>query len=154
MKRLAFLMALCIMGLATFAQDIQELQALAQQGDAAAQCQLYCCYIKESRNIDEAVQYLLLSAENDYPEALYRVGCLYINGKYGFPLWEEKAKEYLFRAYELGYKDAKYKLEELTEEYEKEAKKVRRAVYRQVISVAPREYYFKYSENKRELIRQ
>lgn len=154
MKRFAFLITFCIMVMATFAQDVQELQVLAEQGDAAAQCQLYCCYVKDSCNIDEAVAYLLLSAENDYPAALYWVGCLYIDGKYGFPIWEEKAKEYLFRAYELGYEDAKDKLEELTEEYEKEAKKVRRAVYRQTISVAPREYYFKYSENKRELIRQ
>ena len=157
MKRLALLLVLCIMDMATFAQNFQELQTRAEQGDAAAQFELCRCYTigngVESNN-SIAVGYLLQAAENDYPEALYELGCCYKDGALGLPVWDEKAKEYLFRAFELGYKDAKNKLEELTEEYEKETKKVRRSVYKQTLLVAPREKHFRYSENKTQLIRQ
>ena len=157
MKRLTFLIALCIMVMATFAQDIQELQALAEQGDASAQFALCGCYIT-GRGVEAdnaiALSYLLQAAENDYPEALFELGCCYKDGALGLPIWEEKAKQYIFRAHELGFGGAKEKLEEMTEEYEKHAKGVRRAVYNQTISVAPRENYFKYSENKKRLIRQ
>ena len=157
MKRLTFLIALCVMVMATFAQDIQELQALAEKGDASAQFALCGCYITgHGVEADNAIalSYLIQAAENDYPEALYELGCCYKDGTLGLPVWEEKAKEYLFRAFELGYSNAEDILDDLTDNYEKQAKRVRRAVYKQIISVAPNSQYFKYSEKKRRFIRQ
>ena len=157
MKSLVVLIILCFLSVVSYAQDISSLQLRAEQGDASAQFAL-CRYYVIGQGVEAddamALGYLMQAAENDYPEALYELGCCYKDGALGLPVWEEKAKQYIFRAHELGYDGVKEKLEEMTEEYEKQAKGVRRAVYNQTILVAPREQYFKYSENKKRLIRQ
>lgn len=157
MKKITLSIAFCLAGMMSFAQDISLLKLRAEQGDASAQFALCGCYITghgvEADNTI-ALSYLIQAAENDHPEALYELGCCYKDGALGLPVWEEKAKKYLFRAFELGVNDAGDKLEDLTEDYENQAKRVRRAVYNQTILVAPREQYFKFSENKKRLIRQ
>ena len=155
MKRLALLIVLCIMGMVSFAQDIQELQARAEQGDAEAQFELFRRYANGNGvDVDNtiAVGYLVQAAENDHPEALYELGCCYMDGTMGLPVWKEKAKGYLFRAMELGVGDVN-RLFDLSEGYDWQAKSVRKAVYKQTLLVAPQEKHYKYTENKRDLIR-
>lgn len=158
MKRFVILFVLCIVGMISFAQNYSDiLKSKEKQGDAKEQYNLYYYYANrnfEESDIGMAVSYLLQAAENEYPEAMYELGCCYKDGALGFPVWPEKAKEYLFRASELGYSAAKEKLDDLTKEYEKDRKRIRRAVCDQIISVAPRFQQDKYSENKKHFLKQ
>lgn len=145
------------MGMTSFAQYIQSLKSRAEQGDAEAQFALCRCYvIGQGVDCDNnmALNYLLLAAENEYPEALYELGCCYKDGALGLPVWEEKAKEYLFRASELGYTKAKEGLWKLTKEYKPFRKGMRRSVYKQIISVAPQSQTTSYKSNRSKFIGQ
>lgn len=154
MKKLTLSVVLSIVGMISFAQDIQSLESRAELGDAEAQFRLCRYYVSMDDNTT-AFSYLLQAAENEYPEALYELGCCYKDGALGLPVWNEKAKEYLFRANELGCDKAKAKLDQLTEEYNKPSRKViRRRVYKQIISVAPQSQQSKFSDKMREFIRQ
>lgn len=157
MKRFVILITFCLVGIFSLAQDISLLQLRAEQGDASAQFALCGCYITghgvEADN-SMALGYLIQAAENDYPEALYELGCCYKDGALGLPVWEEKAKEYLFRALELGYSNAEDILDDMTDDYEKQAKRIRRAVYKHIMLVAPQSQQSKYRDNRRRFIRQ
>lgn len=158
MKKFVALFVLCIVGKISFAQSYSDiLKSKAELEDAKKQYSLYYYYANrnfEESDIGMAVSYLLQAAENEYPEAMYELGCCYKDGALGLPVWPEKAKEYLFRASELGYSAAKEKLDDLTKEYEKDRKRIRRAVCDQIISVAPQSHQSKYKDNKSRFIRQ
>ncbi len=153
MKKLTLSVVLSIVGMISFAQDIHSLESRAEQGDAEAQFGLCRYYVSMDDNTT-AFSYLLQAAENEYPEALYELGCCYKDGALGLPVWNEKAKEYLFRANELGCDKAKVELDKLTEEYNKPSRRVIRSrVYKQIISVAPQSQTIDYKNKKSKLIR-
>jgi len=179
MKKFTLLLVLCMLGIMSFAQgyntqnlhnrprpntnqgsfvqDIQSLKSSAEQGDAEAQYTLSYYYthgVQVKKDTDMAINYLLLAAENEHPKALYMLGCYYHYGSLGLPMWEDKAKECLFRASELGYSDAEKELENLTRDYKPFRKRIRRSVYKQTILVAPQSRQSKYSDKKRDFIRQ
>ena len=153
MNKTTILSVLLIISAMSFAQNndyVSSLKAKAEQGDAEAQFELCNYYAKrniDASDIDNAVDYLLQAAENDYPEALYELGCCYKDGALGLPVWPEKAKLYLFRASELGYGHAKAALEVMTNDYKIFRRGIRKSVFNQIISVAPQsksEYYNNY----------
>lgn len=153
MKKLTILLVFGMVGVMSYAQNIQLLKSRAEQGDAEAQFRLCCYYVSMDDNTT-ALSYLLQAAENEYPEALYELGCCYKEGALGLPVWIEKAKEYLFRANEFGCGKAKVELDKLTKEYNKPSRRViRRRVYKQIISVAPQSKTNDYKNKKSKLIR-
>lgn len=158
MKKFVVLFVLCIVGKISFAQSYSDiLKSKAELEDAKKQYSLYYYYANrnfEESDIGVAVSHLLQAAENEYPEALYELGCCYKDGLLGLPVWPEKAKEYLFRASEMGYSAAKEKLYDLTKDYEKDRKRIRRAVCNQIISVAPKSRQGIFDDNKRQFVRQ
>ena len=153
MKRFAILLVFCIVGIMSFAQryDITSLKSKAEQGDAEAQftlCHYYAKGIGVNRDNTMALNYLLLAAENNYPEALYELGCCYKDGALGLPVWKEKAKDYLSRACELGYSKATESLGELTKDYKPFRRGIRRSVYKQTISIAPQSQVTSFKSNR------
>ena len=148
-------MLFCFVGLMSFAQsdDLQMQKAKAEQGDAEAQFRLCRYHVSMDDNVT-ALSYLFQAADNEYPEALYELGCCYKEGALGLPIWNEKAKEYLFRANELGYGKAKVELDKLTKEYNKPSRRViRRRVYKQVISIAPQSQTMDYQNKRSKFVR-
>lgn len=136
MKRLIILAIVIIAGITCYAQkyDITTLKEKAEQGDAKAQYDLYDRYISGitvKKDNDMALYYLCQSADNDYPEALYKLGFYYKIGELGLPVWKEKAYDYLFRAYELGNKSAKSALNDKELNYAVNVREIRKAIKKQ-----------------------
>lgn len=157
MKNYIILLAIFFTGMAAIAQeyDITALKSKAEQGDASAQYALCLRYLNGQgveANDEIALSYLLQAAENDYPEAVYELGCCYNKGALGLPVWKEKAKDFLFHASELGYEIAKTELQELTKDYKLPRKGIRKAVYKQTISVAPKSLSNDFSNYKTKLL--
>lgn len=152
MKKISIIVFLFCVTMMSFAQDIQLLKSRAEQGDAEAQFRLCRYYVSMDDDV-MALNYLLQAAENEYPEALYELGCCYKDGALGLPVWHEKAKEYLFRANELGYDKAKVELNILTKEYNKPSRRViRRRVIKQTMAVAPQSKAPNYQSKKSSFI--
>ena len=64
-------------------EDIQQLKALADTGDAEAQYQigtLFCADSGYPKNAKLALKYLQAAVAQDHPDALFILGCLYMTG--------------------------------------------------------------------------
>ncbi|MDE7439471.1 MAG: sel1 repeat family protein [Clostridia bacterium] len=88
--------------------DIEELVALAEQGDAVAQFKLGVCYDKGQgvvQSYKKAVYWYTKSAEQGNANAQNNLGICYINGD-GVTESESKAKELWFKAKAQGNQSA------------------------------------------------
>jgi len=82
----------------------------AQNGDAAAQTllgELFSEGIGVGRNMDDAIFWYELGAENDDPSALYKMALLLTDGRY-IEKDEARAREYMRRSAELGNPKAQF----------------------------------------------
>lgn len=154
MNKVILFIFFCVISTTTIAQA-DALKLKADQGDVDAQYEIYNRYVNGySISQDMAFSYLNLAAGNGHPEALYRLGLFYIQGKFGFPIWKEKAQDCFFRASEQGHVMAKMELEDLTKEYKPFRKRIRRLVYDQTISIAPSSQTIHYINGKSKLMKQ
>jgi len=154
MNKTLLFICFCAISTTTIAQS-DALKLKADQGDVEAQYEIYNRYVNGySISQDVAFKYLGLAADNGHPEALYRLGLFYNQGKFGFPIWKEKAQDFFFRASEQGHVLAKIELEDLTKEYKPFRKRIRRSIYDQTISIAPPSKTINYINGKSKLMKQ
>ena len=88
--------------------DIAQLTAQAEDGDAGAQCRLACRYSKGdgvAQAYDEAVEWLEKAAAQNYPDAAYNLGALYGDGTV-VPKDTAKARQWLEKAAAQGHEAA------------------------------------------------
>jgi len=97
------------------AGSFEQLKALAEKGDAAAQTKLADLYRTGkgvAQNFQEAVKWYSSAAEKGVAEAQFRLGELYGEGK-GIAQNAQEAAKWLEKAAAQGHQDAKNKLKEL-----------------------------------------
>lgn len=96
----------------------EELENKAYSGDAIAQWELYVCYsrgdIGPAKNEEQALQFLVASANNGLPRSMIILGNLYKYGHLGIQQNKEEAAKWYKKASELGSEEAEFKLRELT----------------------------------------
>ena len=101
-----------------FSQAFIDLKEEASNGDEISQRMISCYYLFGDRgvkqNIDEAKKWLLLSAENDDPEAQFNLAGCYESGEF-FEKNPILAKKWYIRSALLGNTKSAMKLEEMEE---------------------------------------
>jgi len=106
MKRtLLFVLALIVAGCAEPIPDLEEMRALAEQGDAIAQNDLGLMYANGEgvpQDDAEAVRWYRLAAEQGYVNAQTSFGFMYANGR-GVPQDDAEAVRWYRLAAEQGY---------------------------------------------------
>ena len=155
MSRLFISWMLCFIGIASFAQEnsIDSLIIRSENGDEEAQYELFFCYLQGNgveNDTTLAIKYLTMAANNDNPDALFRLGNIYRYGYYGLPIWFSKVKECYFRASQLGHEIAQQELSQIFGKQDNNS--VRNKVYKQTMKVAPETKQGNYANKKFEFM--
>jgi len=96
-----------------FEEAFAIFQQLAEQGDAVSQCNLGICYLNNrsvNKNYGKAIKWFRKAADQKHAGAMYILGCIYSEGKYGIKKDPVQAVEWFFKAAEQGHAAAHVEL--------------------------------------------
>jgi len=114
MKKIYILITLILINFSVLANDTDWLIEKANEGDPVAQNNLGYNYLYGlngfSKDLDNAIKYLNLAAEQEQVNAMTTIGWFYFTGEFGAPKDNEQATYWNKRASDLGFTIASYNM--------------------------------------------